>query len=358
MDFYKEWLGIPEGPRPPDHYELLRCVRFTDDVEKVRAHYKRLNAMVRKYATGKYSNESQVLLNEMAKAMLCLTDVERKRDYDESLGREFKAEKDVYGRIPLLDVLVKQQSVTREQKKEIEDYADLRGLSHRDAVVQMKLVELAPATKALAQQLGYSYVDLEDMLPDDAVLDAVPRQLVKKHTFIPLFEDDGQLLIACADQPEHELLDELSLRFGMPVRPVIATPRSINQAIAKYYAPGARDESRVLKTKTAATLAGGDATKSKPKGKEKEKKPAGAASNVRFADLTPEEQKDRKNIGIIIICASLVIPMLPHLLSSLPFTAVPVQLFVADNPWVRWIPMLAFVTVPATFAWVWFKYWK
>ena len=89
MDFYKEWLGIPDGPRPPDHYELLRLKQFDDDTAKVRANYKKLNAHVRKYATGQYSVPSQELLNEIAKAMLCLTDPERKRDYDESLGRVF-----------------------------------------------------------------------------------------------------------------------------------------------------------------------------------------------------------------------------------------------------------------------------
>jgi hypothetical protein len=355
MDLYKEWLGIPEGPRPPDHYELLRCVRFTDEAEKIRAHYKKLNAHVRKYATGKFSVQSQELLNEMAKAMLCLTDVERKRDYDESLGREFTAEKDTFGRIPLLDVLVKQQAITREQKKEAEEYADLRGLSHRDAVVQMKLVELVPATKALAQQLGYSYVDLEDLLPDDAVLDAVPRQLVKKHSCLPLFEDDGQILVACSDQPEHEVEEEISLRFGMPMRPVIATPRSINQALAKYYAPGARDETRATRTKVATTIAGGEAaTKKKDKPKAK-KAGAPAASGARFADLTPEEQKDRKLKGIMAINFSAVIPLLPYLLSNLSSR---VQMIMVDYQWIRWIPALALITVPATFSWVWFKYWK
>lgn len=357
MDFYKEWLGIPDGPRPPDHYDLLRCVRFTDDAEKIRAHYKKLNAHVRKYATGQYSVQSQELLNEMAKAMLCLTDVERKRDYDESLGREFESQKDTFGRIPLLDVLVKQQLISRDQKKEAEEFADLRGLSHRDAVVQMKIVELAPATKALAQQLGFSYVDLEDILPDDSVLDAVPRQLVKKHSCLPLFEDDGQLLVACSDQPEHELEEEISLRFGMPMRPVIATPRSINQALAKYYAPGARDETRAAKTKVATTIAGGEAAATKKKEKPKPAK-AGATKSagiVRFADLTPEQQNEKKQLGLLMICGSVVIPMLPFLLSSL---STKVQMIIADYSWIRLIPLGALVTVPLTAFYVWKVYWK
>lgn len=256
MDFYKEWLGIPEGPRPPDHYELLRVKRFEDDIDKVRAHYKKLNGHVRKYATGQYSVQSQELLNEIAKAMLCLTDPERKREYDESLGREFEAERDAFGRAPLLDVLVQHGDISREQKKEVEEFSERRGLSIRDAVVQMKLVAPDVAARALARQLGFSFVDLEDMVPEDQALDLVPRGLVKKHSFVPLFVDDDRLMIACADEIEHELEDELRLRYGFPVRPVLATPRAINQAIAQYYAPGMRDEEKV-----AAPAAGGKSAK-------------------------------------------------------------------------------------------------
>jgi hypothetical protein len=184
------------------------------------------------------------MLNELAKAMLCLTDAERKREYDEGLGREFEPERDAAGRIPLLDVLVEGKDISRDQKKEVETFAERRGLSIRDAVVQMKLVAPDVAARALARQLGLSFVDLDDMVPEDGALDLVPRALVKQHSFVPLFIDDDRLMVACADELEPELEDELRLRFGVSIRPVLATPRSINQAIAQYYAPGMRDEAK------------------------------------------------------------------------------------------------------------------
>lgn len=311
MDVYQDWLGIPEGPRPPDHYELLRCVRFEDDAERIRAHYKKLNAHVRKYATGQYSEQSQALLNELAKAMLCLTDPERKRDYDESLGREFEPKRDEFGRLPLLDVLVKQGHLNRDQKKEVEDYSRRTGLSERDAVVQMKLVGPEEAARALALQLGFSYVDLEDMLPEDAILDTVPKSLVKKHTILPLFVDDGRLLVACVDQPEHELEEELQLRYGVPIRPVIATPRAINQAIAKYYAPGARNEAaEVVADKKKGAAGKGGATAAA-----KTQRP-----KVPFSQLSPDEQHQRKQIGYILLCWTVIFFMLPQILWAIGVT--------------------------------------
>ena len=344
MDVYLDWLGIPEGPRPPDHYELIRCVRFEDDPEKIRAHYKKLNAHVRKYATGQYSELSQELLNELAKAMLCLTDPERKRDYDESLGREFEAKRDEFGRLPLLDVLVKQQHISRDQKKEVEDYCSRTGLSERDAVVQMKLVGAENAAQALALQLGYSYVELDDMLPEDEILDAVPKSLVRKHTILPLFIDDDRLLVACVDQPEHELEEELQLRYGVPIRPVITTPRAINQAIAKYYAPGARNEPEDLAPEKSRKAASAKKTAAKK---------SAAGPSVPFDKLPPEEQSRRKQIGYITLCWTVIFFMLPHILYSIGLTRAPVpDVSIYVN-----IPV-AIIAGGAVYAWLVTKYWK
>lgn len=294
IDVYKDWLGIPEGPRPPDHYQLLRLVQFEDDVEKIRKNYKKLNAHVRKYATGNYYLQSQDLLNELAKAMLCLTDPERKQEYDEGLGREFDdAEKeDVLGRKPIPRTLQDWGIIERAQAKELADFAEARGLSNRDAAVQMKLTDVETATKALAIELGRSYLDIDDMLPDDSVLDQVPRQLVKQHSFLPLFIDDDTLLVACSDEPDHRLEEELRLRFGVHTRAVIASPLAINQAIAKYYAPGARNET------VAATKKGSKTAKpvNKPQAK----------SAKKTDDAAPVDAEQKFMVEILVSCWALI----------------------------------------------------
>ncbi|MEX0716056.1 MAG: hypothetical protein WD066_05690 [Planctomycetaceae bacterium] len=330
LDVYKEWLGIPEGPRPPDHYQLLRLVQFEADAEKVRAHYKKLNAHVRKYATGTYSVESQDLLNELAKAMLCLTDEERKRAYDKSLGREFEDRATRTGHRPLLERLVESEKISRDQAREAEEFADARGLSHRDAVVQMKLADAETATREYALELGLPYVDLADMLPDDAVLDQVPKPLVKRNSILPLFVDGDVLLVAAADLPTPELDDELRLRFGMPVRFALAPPRSIQQAIAKYYAPGLRDET-----------AGPAAASGKPQSAKKRVK--------RFSERSEGEQQHRKQIGYLAICWSVIVCVL-------------VDRFVLAALMGNWFPPTVFLTTflipPIVALYVVKVYWK
>ncbi len=285
LDVYKDWLGIPDGPRPPDHYSLLRLVQFEDDIEKVRKNYKKLNAHVRKYATGQYSMQSQDLLNELAKAMLCLTDAERKREYDQSQGRQIDDRDSETGRRPLTGYLQEEGVITSGQAAEIKTYCEKTGLSPRDAVVQMKLATQEQAAKALASEFGRPYLDLTDVLPDDSVLDQVPRSVVRRHTCLPLFQDDGAVLVACADEPTEELEDEIRLRFGQPIRPVIATPLAINQGIAKYYAAGLRKDA--------------PESVARPKGS------GGSAKSVQ--QLSPSEKEERKNLGIIIIAWTIII---------------------------------------------------
>ena len=286
LDVYKEWLGIPEGPRPPDHYQLLRLVQFEDDSEKIRKNYKKLNGHVRKYATGQYSDQSQDLLNELAKAMLCLTDEESKQEYDQSLGRVIDDRDATTGRRPMTSYLQDDGVLSAEQIREAKTHADRTGLSIRDALVQLKLVETDVAARAFARELGRPYVDLADMLPDDSVLDQVPRSVVRRHVCLPLFVDHGGVLVACVEEPDTELEDEIRLRFNLPIRPVIATPLSINQGIAKYYAAGLRKE----------------VAESAKKGKSSSGKSSAREKTV----LSDEDKAQRKQLGMIGMCWSVV----------------------------------------------------
>jgi len=231
----------------------------------------------------------------MAKAMLCLTDPDGKREYDQSLGREPSATNDDEPQT-VMEYLVAKNLIKRSQVSEIELFAEARGLNHRDAVIQMKLVEPVDATRALAVELRLPFVDLEDMLPEDSVLDMIPRRVVKKHSCLPLFEDRGLMLVACIDEPSPALEDEIRMRCGYPMRAVLAVPRAVNQAIAKYYAPGMRDE---------ATTAEEPEEKSSSKGskpaKAKAEKPKSSAKS-KSAPLSVDERRQRMQLSLIGIC--------------------------------------------------------
>ncbi len=298
LDVYKEWLGIPEDQRPPDHYQLLRLVQFEDNADKIQSNYRKLNAHVRKYATGQYMDESQALLNELAKAMLCLTDAERKHEYDAQLGREFDEDEEPGARPPIEKILLDQGEISPQQVDDAKRMHENLGIDMRDALVQLKAVKADVAARALATSMGLPFVDLAEMIPDDSVLDRVPRSMVKQHSILPLFvdEDDDVLLVASVNPITADAEDDLRLRFELPIRQVLSTPLAINQAIAKYYAPGARQE--VDEVVTSSKKKGEKAAQTKKAAKKKpaQKKPATPA----------EEAREQKQLCIIIFCMSFV----------------------------------------------------
>jgi Type II secretion system (T2SS), protein E, N-terminal domain len=341
LDVYKDWLGIPDGPRPPDHYQLLRLVQFEDAIDKIRANYKKLNAHVRRYATGQYLEESQALLNEMAKAMLCLTDQERKREYDVGLGRE--VEERETGPRTMDVILLEQKHISPAQAKEAREHAERTGLDLRDSLVQLKMVDADLAAQALAQELGLSYVDLTDLYPDEDVLDQVPKKTVKQNSILPLFIDEGVLLVAGVHQIEPELDEELRMRFGVPVRSVLAAPMQINQAISKYYAPGMRNEVTAPAAKAAPETKPAKKTGA-PAKPTAEREPE---TKRRQTVLSPEERKQQRSIGIIIINFSVFVAYLLNAFVVTPRVHLDI-----------WTAVL-FIGVPGlTALFVWPKYFK
>lgn len=232
LDVYRDWLGIKEPERPLNYYQLLRLKKFEDDPVRIGTHYRKMNAHVRKYAAGDFAKESQDLLNELAKAMLCLTDARRKAEYDASLGREVTAPG---RRRSFEELLLLRKVIDQEQLQKARNFANAVGLDVRDAVIQQKLARTDVVFQIYAESLGLPYIDLSDIGCDAELLPQVPAMLARKHSCVPVMVDDGQLLMASPHPLSHEVEDQLRLRLGKPVRSLICTPAGVNAVIAQHY---------------------------------------------------------------------------------------------------------------------------
>lgn len=93
FDPYYKWLGIREKQRPPNYYRLLGLELFEDDPEVIAEAADRQMGHVRTHQTGRYSKWSQRLLNELAKAKVCLLNGKKRERYNEKLKAELRAHK-------------------------------------------------------------------------------------------------------------------------------------------------------------------------------------------------------------------------------------------------------------------------
>ncbi|MCL2347388.1 MAG: hypothetical protein FWC50_03920 [Planctomycetaceae bacterium] len=299
IDVYKDWLGIADTDRPLNYYQLLKLKLFEDNTILIRKQYRTLNAHVRKYASGGFIDESQVLLNELAQAMLCLTDAERKTEYDVSIGRK---DGSMRLRKSFEDILVAGKICTPEQVKKAKTYADAVGLDVYQAALQHKLAAPETIMLAYAESIGLPFISLDDIGVDEEYAPQIPPLMARQHSFVPVMVTDGKLILASPSPVNPDVEQELRMLFDMPVRSAICVPTQVNDAIAKYYPKDAkqfvaRDGGTA---KSAADTAADAIENASGTVKQKPKKEAKAKPVREPSAPASEEAIKNRNLGTII----------------------------------------------------------
>ncbi|MBT3202051.1 MAG: hypothetical protein HN350_19285, partial [Phycisphaerales bacterium] len=90
-DFYTEWLKVPSGPRPPDHYTLLGVKVFCRDQDVIEQAARRQLTRLDEFAL--YPDRDtrdavQDMMNEVARARVDLVNPKRRLAYDRKLAQK------------------------------------------------------------------------------------------------------------------------------------------------------------------------------------------------------------------------------------------------------------------------------
>ena len=88
FDPYRLWLEIPSDQRPPTHYDLLGLPRDEADERRIHEAAQDRYDHVRKYTLGPPGAERDAahqVLGELSEALYCLTDPNRRMEYDRRL---------------------------------------------------------------------------------------------------------------------------------------------------------------------------------------------------------------------------------------------------------------------------------
>jgi len=85
--------------------------------------------------------------------------------------------------------------------------------------------------KALAKQFGFEFVDLDKVDVPADVTKLVPEDIIKKHSIIPLSQDNGELRVVIKDPMDLDTLDLLRFRLNMEMRCCLASPTKIDNYI-------------------------------------------------------------------------------------------------------------------------------
>ena len=101
--------------------------------------------------------------------------------------------------------------------------------------------------KGLAQQFGANIADVAAAAIPDTVLRLVPAPFARAKQALPIFFDTetNTLEVALADPANQDVLDELRFRTGYAVRPLVALPTDLEEALARFYPKEGRAPTQV-----------------------------------------------------------------------------------------------------------------
>jgi len=92
--------------------------------------------------------------------------------------------------------------------------------------------------RALSEQLGFTFVDLSTYQIESEAVALIPKEAAARLSAIPIFKVGNSLSVAMTNPLDVAGIDELSsLSGGLRIKPLLATPTGIKEAIARFYGP-------------------------------------------------------------------------------------------------------------------------
>jgi type IV pilus assembly protein PilB len=102
-------------------------------------------------------------------------------------------------------------------------------------LVDMGWVSEQEVCRAVAELLHVKYVEVEDVLISQEVVQLAPEDLAAKRNILPLFIQDKTLYVAMENPMDIDIIQRIEFKTGMQVKPLIAPPSQLRQTVRKHY---------------------------------------------------------------------------------------------------------------------------
>ena len=102
-------------------------------------------------------------------------------------------------------------------------------------LIRMGLATERQIAKALADQLGFPYVELVESPPDPAVVVLIPKEIALERNCVAVAVERNLLTVAMSDPLMFTLVQDLEFRTGYRIKQVVATRDEIIEAIHLSY---------------------------------------------------------------------------------------------------------------------------
>jgi len=148
--------------------------------------------------------------------------------------------------IPFGEWLVEQDVLKQKQIQQALDAQQKKGGRLGEILLRLGFLSDTALVKHLGQFLSIESTDLEDLsVIDVAVARKIPENIAKRLELVALSQEDDIVVIAMADPLNIVSIDTITVKLKQRVKPIIAPPRKIKQAIEFIYHGGDVDQQQM-----------------------------------------------------------------------------------------------------------------
>ncbi len=135
-------------------------------------------------------------------------------------------------RLKLGEILVQEGKLDDGKLNRALEMAKGQGKRLGDALVELGFVKESDCARAIAQQFGLEYFDLNAPgATEQITFDLLPEDLIKKHFVLPLSKNNGRLKLLIHDPMDLQLLDMLRFRLNCEIDTKVASRSDIKAYI-------------------------------------------------------------------------------------------------------------------------------
>ena len=139
-----------------------------------------------------------------------------------------------YTRERLGELLIEAELLTPEQLDGILAIQEEQGGKLGQLLVSQLVLSEEQLAEALARQKGFEHINLASYAIDRAASSLLSERFATLREVIGIGFEDDRLLLAMADPLDIETMDDVEMRTGMKVMPVVAAASQIGLAIGKF----------------------------------------------------------------------------------------------------------------------------
>jgi type IV pilus assembly protein PilB len=133
------------------------------------------------------------------------------------------------------ELLLKERRITADQLKEALNHQRQNGGKLGLHLITLGFVKEDELTALLSRQYGVPSIALGTFDIDPSVIKLVPAETAAKYQVIPVTRSGATLTLAMTDPTNVFAMDDIRFMTGYNVEPVVASERSVLEAITKYY---------------------------------------------------------------------------------------------------------------------------